>query len=214
MEAVERVKNEILMFVEEIQKLKTIIDLTEMDEQTKQKVLKEYNLTLRTLNNTMKVKYLLAGGSLTDFNKLLESLDIKKDVQQVQEVKDVDDIQEVKEIQQVKDAKDININDIYKYNLEMIKHMSFDELKSYVVLYTDANKLKDEIIKTITAEKIDIRLINYLYKKIELLNQNHYILISDNTQRSDLTSKLMRLKKTLDAVNELENLRMCLKIYN
>lgn len=205
MEAVERVKKEILMFIEEIQKYKTIIDLTDMDEQTKQKLLKEYNLTLSTLNNTMKVKYLLAGGSLTDFNKMLESLD-----DNIQEVKD---IEEVKEVKEVKDAKDININDIYKYNLEMIKHMSFDELKIENVLYTDANKLKEEIIKTITADKIDSRIIGYYYSKIELL-VDQCNKVNDEKQRYDLRDKLYRLKITLDTVRNLEILRLGLKIYN
>lgn len=207
MEAVERVKKEILMLIEAIQKYKTIIDLTDTDEQTKQNVLKEYDITLKTLNNTMKVKYLLAGGSLTDFNKLLESLDVKAPTEPAAAQEDN------KEVKDIQDVKTIDINDIYKYNLEMIKRMSFDEFKFNIVLYTDATKLREEIVKTITAEKIDMRIIEYYYDKIELLNQNRFI-IRDDEQRYSMADKLMRLKLTLDTVKDLEALRMCLKIYN
>lgn len=120
--------------------------------------------------------------------------------------------------QEVKDVKDMNINDIYELNIEDIKQITFEELKTDIVLYTDANELKKQIINTITAEKIDKYIIEYYYKKIELLTEfervkNNY---EDRTkgfeQQNKLRNKLMQLKLTLDTVKDLEALRYYLTL--
>lgn len=210
-------KNIALTLIDNIKQINSLINQNDIDEETKNKLIKKRNESERCLRNTTKTDFLIAGGSLKEFNELVSVLEDKQeDKQEGQKDQAVaqEDNQEVnQEDKDIQDVKNIDINDVYKYNLEMIKRMSFDEFKFNIVLYTDATKLREEIIKTITAEKIDMRIIEYYYEKIELLKQNHCI-IRDNKQRYSITDKLMRLKLTLDTVKDLEALRMCLKIYN
>lgn len=208
--------------IEDMKRLKNLINSNDIDEETKQQLIKDYKLKDETLKRIEKNQFLIAGGSLEEFNKLVAELD--NEVKQVVEPKqeEQEPKQEPKQEQQQKpEPKTILFNDVYKLNLEDIKQMTFEEIEHDKNIYNDTVELKRQIIETITnidlnnknpeSEMLKQRAINYYFEKIELLKQ--YSKPKELKNVVNICRKYDQLKITLETIKLLESIRKNLIYY-
>lgn len=209
--------------IEDMKRLKNLINSNDIDEETKQQLIKDYKLKDETLKRIEKNQFLIAGGSLEEFNKLIAELD--NEVKQVVEPKQEQQPEQQQEQQQEQEPKPepktILLNDVYKLNLEYIKQMTFEEIEHNKIIYNDVVELKNQIIETITnidlnnknpeSEMLNQRAINYYFEKIELLKQ--YSKPKELKNVVNLCRKYDQLKITLETIKLLESIRKNLIYY-
>lgn len=210
MSGVEYRKKIILTLIDKIKQINSLIIQNDIDEETKNKLIKTRDESERCLRNTTKTDFLIAGGSLKEFNELVSVLDDKQEVKQ--EVKQ-EDKQEDKPADKPTDkpTDKIELSETFKLNIEDIKKLSFNYVKHDSVFYTDVIKLKNQVINTILTDNLNHYIIEYYLKKIELLKQytQSKDLIVNKSESTYITyhRHLEQLRITLETVKNLESLR-------
>lgn len=213
--------------IEDMKRLKNLINSNDIDEETKQQLIKDYKLKDETLKRIEKNQFLIAGGSLEEFNKLIAELDNEEEQEGLKNpAADSQSLTAVAEQEQPKqepkqEPKTILLNDVYKLNLEYIKQMTFEEIEHDKNIYNDSVDLKRQIIETITnidlnnknpeSEMLNQRAINYYFEKIELLKQ--YSKLKELKNVVNLCRKYDQLKITLETIKLLESIRKNLIYY-
>lgn len=200
--------------IEDMKRLKNLINSNDIDEETKQQLIKDYKLKDETLKRIEKNQFLIAGGSLEEFNKLVAGLDNEEEQEEKQPKQEQkpEPKQEPEPEESKPETKTILLNDVYKLNFEYIKQMTFEEIEHNKIIYNDAVELKKQIIETITninlnnknpeSKRLNYCAIEYYFKKIELLKQHFKPKELKNELR--LYHKYDQLRITLETIKLLE----------